>query len=301
MQPLREAVGWLTSGEPLDVALILVISIALQIIAVRGIRHLVGKAIRRAEFKRDELERTGAMDDTTRSARTAQRAAAIGSLLISIVSVIIWTNAVLVILDILGINITPILASAGVAGVALAFGAQTLVKDYLAGVFLIVEDQYGVGDVVELDRVVGIVEEVALRTTRVRDFGGVIWYVRNGEIMHVANRSQGSVMAVVDITLAKEADLEVVRATVETVGRKMMTDEECGPMLLGEPRFAGVEAVGSDALLGRVIARARPEHQITLQRIMRQRVVAALQEAGLGAMDGARLTDMMLARTPRVG
>ncbi len=289
------------TGEPFDIAVILLVSIALQIVAVRGVRHLVGRAISRAEVKRDELERTGSMDDTTRSARTAQRAAAIGSLLISIASVVIWTNAVLVTLDIIGINITPILASAGVAGVALAFGAQTLVKDYLAGVFLIVEDQYGVGDVVELDKVVGIVEEVALRTTRVRDFGGVIWYVRNGEILNVANRSQGSVLAVVDISITKQADLEAVRTTVETVGRAMLVDEECRPMLLGEPRFAGVEAVGSDAQLGRVVARARPEHQIVLQRILRQRMVAALQEAGLGATDGVRLTDVMLARSPRVG
>ena len=122
--------------------------------------------------------------------RLAQRAGAIGSLLVSFVSILIWVNALLVILPILGINITPIIASAGVVGIALAFGAQTLVRDYISGIFLILEDQYGVGDEIVIGTVTGTVEEVLLRTTRLRDAEGTLWHFRNGEILSVGNRSQ---------------------------------------------------------------------------------------------------------------
>jgi small conductance mechanosensitive channel len=108
------------------------------------------------------------------------------------VSVIIWGTAILISLTVVGVNIAPLLASAGIAGVALGFGAQTLVKDYISGIFLIIEDQYGIGDEVEIGTVRGRVEAVALRTTRVRDEAGVLWYIRNGEILNVANFSQNT-------------------------------------------------------------------------------------------------------------
>jgi moderate conductance mechanosensitive channel len=104
----------------------------------------------------------------------------------------VWTVAVIVGLSEVGVNIAPLIASAGIVGVAVGFGAQALVKDYLAGIFIVIEDQYGIGDVVQLGEIIGTVEEVRLRVTRLRDESGVVWYVRNGELVRVANRSQGS-------------------------------------------------------------------------------------------------------------
>ena len=122
-----------------------------------------------------------------------------GSLLRSIVTFVVVTLAVLTVMALLGIPLGPLLASAGVAGVALGFGAQSLVKDFLSGIFMIIEDQYGVGDVIDTGEAIGTVEEVSLRITRLRDANGITWYVRNGEIIRIGNRSQGCSTAIVDM------------------------------------------------------------------------------------------------------
>jgi small conductance mechanosensitive channel len=212
------------------------------------------------------------------------------------VSLLIWINALLVILELIGINITPLLASAGVVGVALAFGAQTLVKDYLAGIFLIIEDQYGVGDVVQFDAVTGVIEEVALRTTRVRDFTGVVWYLRNGEILNVANRSQGWSLAIVELPVATATDFTIVRRVVDEVGQTLVRDPEFGPKVIAAPVFMGIEVVAGDALLVRVTERVVPEHQLLIQRALREQLITALQSAGVVIPQNVVLADLMLAR-----
>jgi len=181
--------AWIDEGDPLRIALTLVAAIVLTVVARRVIRRGVQRIIARAADRHPG--RADALDPTLRTTRMAQRAQAIGALATGVVLLLIWVNALLVVLDLLGIDITPLIASAGVVGVALAFGAQALVKDYLSGILLIIEDQYGVGDDVTVGGVAGVVEEVTLRVTRLRDSAGVIWYVRNGEILAVANRSQG--------------------------------------------------------------------------------------------------------------
>lgn len=174
---------------PLRIALIVLAAVVLTVVARRLIRRGVQRLVARSAARHPE--RADAQGPAVRGTRMAQRAQAIGALMTGVVLLLIWINALLVVLELLGINITPLIASAGVVGVALAFGAQTLVKDYLAGIFIIIEDQYGVGDEVRFDAVTGVIEEVALRTTTVRDPEGVVWYLRNGEILSVANRSQG--------------------------------------------------------------------------------------------------------------
>ncbi|MEY4225546.1 MAG: hypothetical protein RL190_303 [Actinomycetota bacterium] len=181
--------AWLGEGAPLRIALVVLAAIALTVVARRLIRRGVRRIIARSATRHPE--RAEAREPALRTTRMAQRAQAIGALMTGVVLLLIWVNALLVVLELLGINITPLIASAGVVGVALAFGAQTLVKDYLAGILIIIEDQYGIGDEVRFDAVTGVVEEVALRTTTVRDPEGVLWYLRNGEILNVANRSQG--------------------------------------------------------------------------------------------------------------
>lgn len=180
----EQGLGTVLVGTPLHIAIVVLIAIVLQIVVVRVIRHVIRRTVERTRAQ--EPSRGSDVSGT----RLAQRAGAIGSLLISVASVVIWINALLIILETLGINITPIIASAGVAGIALAFGAQTLIKDYISGILLILEDQYGVGDVVVIGAVTGTVEEVLLRTTRLRDADGTLWHIRNGEILSVGNRSQ---------------------------------------------------------------------------------------------------------------
>ena len=148
----------------------------------------------------------------------------------------------LLILAQIGVNLGPLIASAGVIGVALGFGAQTMVKDFLSGVFLVLEDQFGVGDFVDLGPATGTVEEVTLRITRVRDMSGVVWYVRNGEILRVGNRSQGWTMATVDVPIAYNGTSTACAASSSAWGPEMDDDPQYDDTLFGTPTYAGVES-----------------------------------------------------------
>jgi small conductance mechanosensitive channel len=227
------------------------------------------------------MARTAELSEMLLNERTEQRANAIGTLLRSVVAIGVWTIALLMILPLLGVDIAPLLASAGVIGVALGFGAQTLVKDYLSGIFLIVEDQYGVGDMVDLGPVLGTVEEVALRYTRLRDPSGVVWYVRNGEILRVANRSQGWTVAVVDIPVAYNEDIERVREIVENVSADMDSDPQYDEMLLASPQYAGIESVSGEAVVIRITAKVAAEQQLQSARAIRERMKLAFDRAGV--------------------
>lgn len=165
-------------GKPLQVLIVVILAIVVRSALVRLITRLIVRTV--------ELRQSPAGD------RSALRANSISQLLRSIITVVVWSIATITVLSIFGINVAPLLTSAGVIGVSLGFGAQTLVKDYLAGIFLIIEDQYGVGDIVDVGAVTGTVAEVGLRVTRIRDTDGVMWYVRNGEILRVANQSQAA-------------------------------------------------------------------------------------------------------------
>jgi moderate conductance mechanosensitive channel len=281
---LDGVVSWLLSTG-LQIGAILLLAIIAQWVLTSLVRRGVRHAIERGRHERlDQLRKVARTQELTAaimSQRTEQRAHAIGSLLTSAISIGIWTIALLMLLPLIGVNVIPVLASASVIGVALGFGAQQLVRDYLAGIFLIMEDQFGVGDIIDFGNLVGTVEEVALRYTRVRDMSGVVWYVRNGEILRVGNRSQGWTMATVDIPVAYDADLEAVRMVIQRVSYDIDEDPAFDDMLLGTPSFAGVESVSGDAVIVRVTAKAVPQQQGPLSRAIRERVKIAMDRAGL--------------------
>lgn len=251
----------------------------------RVIKRTVSKTAKSLQRERLSSEkknaRTAELTDLLMGERREQRAESIGSLLRSFMKLLIWGSTILVILTKLGIEIGPLLASAGVVGVALGFGAQTLVKDYLAGIFLIIEDQFGVGDVVDLGDAIGTVEEIRLRTTRVRDLSGVVWYIRNGEIIRVANKSQGWTMASVELPVAYDEDLERIREIVTNIGTAMDEDPQFDDILLSKPEFAGVESVSGEAVFIRILAKAAPQQQVALSRAIRERMKLAFDEAGV--------------------
>lgn len=267
----------------------ILISIAVAAIADftvgRVIKRTVSKAAKSLQRERLSSEkknaRTAELTDLLMGERREQRAESIGSLLRSFMKLLIWGSTILIILTKLGIEIGPLLASAGVVGVALGFGAQTLVKDYLAGIFLIIEDQFGVGDLVDLGDAIGTVEEIRLRTTRVRDLSGVVWYIRNGEIIRVANKSQGWTMASVELPVAYDEDLERIREIVTQIGTAMDEDPQFDDILLGKPEFAGVESVSGEAVFIRILAKAAPQQQVALARAIRERMKLAFDEAGV--------------------
>ena len=181
----------------------------------------------------------------------------------------------------LGVDLGPLILSAGVVGIAIGFGAQSLVKDFLTGVFMILEDQYAVGDVIDTGVAIGTVEEVGLRLTRLRDDQGVIWYVPHGSIQRIGNRSQGSGLAVVDIPLAYGADVDRASEAILAAVADLKADPEWAKDLLEEPPTVAVESMTATAVNLQVRQRTRPLRNLPVGRALRERVLPALDAAGI--------------------
>ena len=185
------------------------------------------------------------------------------------------------ILSELGVNIAPIIASAGIIGIALGFGAQSLVKDFLSGIFMIFEDQYGVGDVVDVGEASGTVEAVSLRVTRLRDLNGTVWYVPNGEIVRVGNMSQNWSRAVVDVSVGYDEDLARAQRVLREVAHDLWEDEDFSSVIIEEPEVTGVEAFNPDAVTLRVLIKTAPMEQWAVARELRQRIKARFDHEGI--------------------
>jgi small-conductance mechanosensitive channel len=213
--------------------------------------------------------------------RRKQRVRALGAILRSAASVTIFSIAGFAVLGDLGINLAPLLASAGVVGVAIGFGAQNLVRDYLSGIFMLVEDQYGVGDVITVGDATGTVENVTLRITRVRDVNGIVWHIRNGAIETVGNESQGWARAVIDFPVPYEADLATIRTLLAETGEGMWNDPTWRAVMLEAPEVWGAQEISGSEVTMRIVAKTAPLRQWEVEREMRARVKAALHDAGI--------------------
>ena len=220
--------------------------------------------------------------------RRRQRVQALGSVLRSAASVTIFSIAGVVVLGDLGINLAPLLASAGVVGIAVGFGAQNLVRDYLSGIFMLVEDQYGVGDVITVGGATGTVETVTLRITRLRDVNGIVWHVRNGTIEQVGNESQGWARAVIDFPVPYAADLTTIRTVLASTADTMWEEPLWRTVMIEKPEVWGAQEVTTSTITMRVVVKTAPLRQWEVEREMRARVKAALDAAGIApaAADG---------------
>jgi moderate conductance mechanosensitive channel len=204
--------------------------------------------------------------------RRQQRARTMASLLKSVSTGVIFSIVAFMTIATLGYNIAPLIASAGILGVALGFGAQSLVKDFLSGIFMILEDQYGVGDAVDLGEASGTVEAVGLRVTRIRDVNGTVWYVRNGEILRVGNMSQNWARTVLDIPVAFSENLERVQDILRDEAHSLWEDPEFTELVLEEPEVWGIERWEPDGVVVRVVLKTAPLEQWIVAREMRQRI-----------------------------
>jgi small conductance mechanosensitive channel len=216
--------------------------------------------------------------------RRKQRVRALGSVLRSAASVTIFSIAGLTILGDLGINLAPLLASAGVVGIAIGFGAQNLVRDYLSGVFMLVEDQYGVGDVITVGDATGTVETVTLRITRLRSVNGIVWHIRNGAIEKVGNESQGWARAVLDFPVPYTADLTTIRTLLADTVAGMWNEPVWRTVMIEKPEVWGAQQVDMTpppTVTMRVVVKTAPLRQWEVEREMRARVKAALDAAGI--------------------
>jgi small conductance mechanosensitive channel len=268
-ETLANGATWLI-GKPLAILVIITGAVVVRWLASKAIDRVV----RRAEIAPIPGGKHGYN-------RRAQRAKSLGSLLKSVTTTVVFGIAFVMVLSELGMNVAPILASAGVLGLAIGFGAQNLVKDFLSGVMMMVEDQYGVGDEVNLGEAIGTVEHVALRVTRVRDVDGTVWYVRNGEILRVGNSSQNWARTVLDVKVGYDEDLRRVREVLQDVAHGLWDDEDFRDIILEEPEVWGVQELAPDGTVVRVTLKTAPLKQWGVAREMRERIKARFDHEGI--------------------
>jgi small conductance mechanosensitive channel len=277
-EQLAAAMGWL-SEKPLKILAILVAAWVLnrvlrRVIARTGER-MVDHADRFGDYMPSRLRSGG-------SGRSEARAATLSSISRSIATATVATVAVAWILSVLGVSLAALFASAGVVGVALGFGAQNLVRDVLAGWFILVEDRYGVGDTIDAGPpAVGVVERVTLRSTRLRDVNGTVWHVANGEILRVGNKSQNWSRAVVDVVVSPNADIDRACDVLGEVGSALVADAEWAGRLTSEPDVFGVHLMDPTGVTLRVVCDTEPASQFPVEREYRRRVLRAFEAEGI--------------------
>ena len=259
------AADWFVT-KPLKIALVLALAVVAYRLVARAVERLV-----------DGVRSAGPAN-----VRALQRTETLGVVLRSIAKAVVGTLAVLVVLGEFGVQLGPLIAGAGIAGVALGFGAQSLVKDFLSGMFMIVEDQLGVGDIVDVGEASGLVEGVSLRTTRLRDVEGTVWHVPNGEIRRVGNKSQQWSRALLDVQVAFETDVDQATRAIKAAADEVWHSEDVGASVLEEPEVWGVEGFGPTGIAIRLVVKTQPADQWKVLRELRSRIKVALDREGIG-------------------
>lgn len=268
------------------IVVILLVAGVLRFVLRRAVRRLVQRSIDpRLSTRLEENRATRALASAAgvTHERRRQRTETLGSVLSSLITAVIYGIALLMVLSEFDIDLAPLLASAGVAGVALGFGAQSLVKDFLSGIFMLLEDQYGVGDIIDTGEATGTVEDVTLRITKLRDPSGVAWYVRNGEIVRIANKSQGWSTAVVDLPVSYAENIERVLQIVRAVVADVYADPDWSALMIEQPTVAGVEQITGTTMTIRVFAKTVADQQWGVQREILARAKNAFDAAGVQA------------------
>ena len=288
--PLANLADWVI-GLPLAILSLVGLMLLVRFLAHRLVDRLVSRAgggvlpgpVSRMSRRRRTAEQTHTQElrDLAAATRRVQRAKTMGDLLKSVITGVLIAVFGTMILSQLGVNIAPIIASAGILGIALGFGAQSLVKDFLSGMFMLIEDQFGVGDVIDVGGASGTVEAVSLRVTRLRDLEGTVWYVPNGEIVRVGNKSQNWSRAVVDIGVGYDEDLARARRVLTEVAHDLWEDDDYRNVIIEEPEVTGVEALNPDAITLRVLVKTAPLQQWAVARELRARVKARFDHEGI--------------------
>ena len=261
------------------------VGVALGLIAIFAL--LINLIARRVVHRLDHRAEDEAEGSDRERLRRARRRATVAHLVLSTVQLVLWTIVVLIILSSIGVNLGPLLATAGIAGVALGFGAQAIVRDTLAGFFILAENQYDVGDTVELQSTVGpvagTVEALTLRITMIRAFDGTLNIVPNGNIQVTSNKTRGWGRAIVDLRLAYDQDVERVRAILTELFEELQTAEPFAGALREGPEVLGVVQLTDAAQVLRVTAETIPAKRWIIERALRERITTRLTERGVAA------------------
>ena len=271
--------------RPLKILLIIVVALVLNWLA-RGIIHrATRRGIERTPLLASEAEDTPQY--RAQEARRQQRMRTLGNVGRSVAVIVIWTWAALAVLDQLGVNVAPLIASAGVVGVAIGFGAQSLVKDFFSGMFILIENQFGVGDTIQVGDIVGEVEMMTLRITTIRDMDGALWHVRNGDIDQVGNHSARFSTARLQIPVSLMADPDKVSRVIEDTAIAACRDPEIRDFVMDTPAMLGPSEFNPTYVSFRLTVQTMPGQQWAVARHLNHRILAALhqEDVVLTAMD----------------
>ena len=282
-ETVTRMVDWLV-GRPLNVVMILLVAWILTLISRRWLRRAINRMLASPTAVLKQLDSMGVpssataqLDDPRRSARARTIAAATAGF----VAALIWVFALIAIASVLGVEVVPLLAGAGIVGVAVAFGSQALVQDCINGVFMLLEDQYGIGDSVDLGAASGVVEHLSLRTTVVRGLDGTLWHVPNGQIVRVGNQSQLWSVAVVDFIVSYDTDIGAARLMLHEAAAEVCDEQDNAQDILESPQVLGVESITGDGITLRLLVKTRPGAQWAIQRKIREAVKGRFDEAGV--------------------
>ena len=269
--------------KPLAILGILVGAFIVGKLARRLVKLLVRRLGRRRARRGPGLvirHTPAALRDTSEllSSRADQRIEALAVALAGATSFVVWLVATLAVLHVLGVRLGPLLTGAGLIGVALGFGAQSLIRDFIAGVFILVEDQFGVGDWVDLGEVTGAVEAVTLRATRIRSVDGTVWHLSNGQIQRAGNMSQHWSRALLDVQIALDSDIDRARDAMKRVADELWHEDRA---IIEEPEVWGVQSLGPAGITIRLVAKTKPLEQWRITRLLRERIKAELDREGI--------------------
>ncbi len=279
-------------AKPLSIAIVVALASVVTWVVRRAISRFVGAMVgdqnttRRLKRRLRGTKVAAVIPDVvlntgTISLRAVARAETLGAVLRSLASFVIWGIALITVLGELGIDLAPLIAGAGLVGVALGFGAQSLVKDFLAGIFILVEDQYGVGDIVDVGEASGTIEAVTLRSTRLRDVNGTVWHVPNGQIVRVGNKSQQWARALLDLAVAHDTDISAAERVIKEAADAVWADPAWAGQILEEPEVWGVERIGPEGITIRLVVKTLPARQFDIMRELRGRIKVALDDLGV--------------------
>lgn len=270
-------------ASALRIAVIIAVAFVVQRMAKRVIRRFI------RGLQEEGIERLGAVRSKSPMADTApidlarakMRAETIGGVLRSVLILVVWTIATLMVLGEFNINLGPLIAGAGIVGVALGFGSQRLVQDFISGMFILMEDQYGIGDVVDTGEAVGTIELITLRVTKLRDVFGTVWYVPNGEIRRTGNMSQVWARALVDIGVSYDTDIDRAKEVILATATELSQEEAWSHLFIEAPEVWGVQELAPDEVTIRLVAKVTPLKQWAVQRELRARLKQALSNDGI--------------------
>lgn len=270
-------------GVPLRIVLIIVIAIVVRIVLLFVINRVVDRIVNGVK-KRQGSQDTQmiATSSPLTAVRIVQRTRTLGSVLNNIVSSLVVIVSLLLIVTSIDANITSSFALITAAlGAGLGFGAQNIVKDVLNGLFIVAEDQLGVGDVVDTGFATGVVESVGIRVTRLRDVNGTVWFIRNGEIIRVGNMSQGWSRVIIDLAVPYDADVEAVQVKMLATAVELSTTTKWRPLIVEKPEIWGIESISGDAIVIRLVTKVRPGSKDDVARELRGRLKSALDQMGI--------------------